>query len=100
MDISSLVPDGGHVIELAVAGISFWGIAWGFRREDRKLAIEKEDKAIIAAAELKRQQDTRHQENLRAMNEIATHLKYNPPHVHTEKVGTLKVDGVRYGPKA
>lgn len=89
--------DAGHMIELFIAGITFWGIAWSFRREDRRKAKRSEE-------EKERKQDQRHQENQKSLEKISTHLLYNPPHIHTEweengRSVPLTTGGIRFAPK-
>lgn len=96
------VPDGGHLVELMIAGITFWGISWGYHREDKK---DRQEKAVFAAnatiqaaKQLEEKQERRHRENQKRLARIFTKLNYNPPHVHTERSGQLTVDGLRYSP--
>ena len=80
--------DFGHVAELLIATLTFWGIMYGFRREDRK---ERQHIRETAEAERLRQ----HQENQAKLDEIVTVNKFHPPHLHTERAGNLTFEGMR-----
>jgi hypothetical protein len=95
--------DMGHLIELAIAVITFWGITWGFHREDKKdrdrKAEEAQEELKSTAVLLEKKQEERHRENQNKLGTIRTILAYNPPHVHIEETGPLTAGGIRYGPK-
>jgi hypothetical protein len=90
-------PDAGHVVELLIAAVTFWGITWGFHREDREA-----NKAM--AKEREEKQDQRHLENQQALAKINTTLEWNPPHAHGEDDNDgpsvpLMSGCIRYGPR-
>ncbi len=94
----SWLPDGGHLIELTAAILSFSAIAWGFRRQDKKdreAALKSTQKELLESAQkLEEKQEERHAENKEVMKEISTQLKYYPPHIHTENSGPLTAENI------
>jgi hypothetical protein len=78
-------------VELLVACLTFFGITWGFHREDRRDRLRRATEAELA-------QEQRHRENRELIRELTTELRYNPPHVHSERAGSLTAEGIRYRP--
>lgn len=47
----------------------------------------------------KKEQDRRHAENQKKLDDLVIERKFLPAHKHDEKSGTLTVDGISYVPK-
>jgi hypothetical protein len=89
--------DLGHATELLIAAITFYGITWGFHREDKRASKTMAD-------ERDRQQDERHAETQEALARINKTLEYNPAHAHGEDDNDgpsvpLMSGNIRYGPR-
>jgi hypothetical protein len=41
----------------------------------------------------------KHEENQRVQRDIATSLRFHPPHSHSEKHGPLQAEGISFPPK-
>jgi hypothetical protein len=44
----------------------------------------------------KKEGDKKHQENQEIMTDVKNHLRYFPPHEHSEQRGPLTAEGVRF----
>jgi len=80
--------DAGHLIELLIAAITFFGISWGFHREDKRDRQRK-------AEEAEELQERRHADNRRVIEDLTIQIKYYPLHSHDEQCGPLTSEGIR-----
>lgn len=98
-----------HFLETLAGGLGsaavFFVTLWRYHKSDvkeREEKAEKERAALLSAAkEAEVNNEERHQEQQKLLsgvasnvNELATNLKYHPPHVHVEKRGPLTAEGI------